>query len=113
LIFDVLRVTTGDNLLETDNGEVSMELATPLISTRVMLDVNNPLSSVTPYLDPLFISLQIIIPHQFPLLCHRSPCQIDKFNMSVLIELCRELGGSFSKGAPPFVIEAFPRCPIL
>jgi hypothetical protein len=34
-----------------------MELATPLLPTRVMLDVNNLLSSVTPYLDPLSIPL--------------------------------------------------------
>jgi hypothetical protein len=34
-----------------------MELATPLLPTRVMLDVNNPLSLLAPYLDPLSIPL--------------------------------------------------------
>ena len=45
------------NLLEPDIGEISMELATPLQPTRMILDVNNPDGSHTPYLDPLFIPL--------------------------------------------------------
>ena len=57
LIFECFQGNGVYNLLEPDNGEISMELATPLLPTRVMLDMNNPLSLLAPYLDPLSIPL--------------------------------------------------------
>ena len=45
------------NLLEPDSGEMSMELATPLLPTRAMFDMNILDSSPAPCLDPSSIPL--------------------------------------------------------
>ncbi|KAF8812890.1 hypothetical protein BYT27DRAFT_7335353 [Phlegmacium glaucopus] len=46
------------SLLDPENGEMSMELATPLLPTRAMLDVNSPhLGSLVHHLDPPSIPL--------------------------------------------------------
>ena len=45
------------NLLEPDSGEISMELATPLLPTSMMLDMNIPVRSPASYFDPSSIPL--------------------------------------------------------
>lgn len=53
----ILDVQANDvyNLLESDSGEMSMELATPLLPTSVILDI--PVSSPDLYFDPSSIPL--------------------------------------------------------
>lgn len=52
LIFDVQANDVCD-LLESDSGEMSMELATPLLPSSVMLDISSPAL----YFDPSSIPL--------------------------------------------------------
>ena len=56
---DLWYVQANDdyNLLEPDSGEMSMDLATPLVPTRVILDMNIPVSSPAPHPDPSSIPL--------------------------------------------------------
>jgi hypothetical protein len=52
-----VQANDGYNLLEPDSGEMSMELATPLLPTMAMLETIIPVSSPAPYSDPSSIPL--------------------------------------------------------